>query len=446
MRKREDLHGYQDEFVEFVIDKLKCGLFLGMGAGKTATSLTAISDLLDDFRIIKVLIIAPLRVANTVWKQEALEWEHLKDLKIRICTGSLGERTHALNSNADIYVINRENVAWMVNNFNWKWDMIVIDESSSFKNHSSQRFKALRKVLRCVKSVVLLTGTPTPKSLLDLWPQIYLLDQGERLGRNITRYRNTYFKQDYSGFNYVALPDSEDKIKSAIKDICVTMEVKNSVDRIDLYEYVEMTPKVKKQYKEFKKDFILSLDKNNDEVVEAASSAVLANKLLQVCNGAVYKEDGSFHELHDLKIKALKDIVDDNPSENFLIAYNFKSDLARLKKAFPKAKSMSREGKEAVEWNKGNIKMLLVHPASAGHGLNIQHGGSVIVWFGLNWSLELYQQLNARLHRQGQKNNVRIMHLVMKDGLDEDVLEALKHKAKTQDELLKYLRYKFKVK
>jgi len=442
MLQRSDLHSYQVETIDFVHEKKKCGLFLDMGLGKTALSLTVAVDFLDNFFIDKVLVIAPLRVANTVWKQEAKQWEHLQHLRINICTGSLKQRIEALNSNADIYVINRENVRWLIENVKWSWDMVIIDESSSFKNHDSKRFRAMKKVTRYIKSIILLTGTPTPKGLLDLWPQLYLIDNGVRLGRTITSYRSKFFKQDYMGYNYTPFDGSDEEIKKLIKDVCITIKAKGYVKRIDLFEYITMPPKILKQYKGFEKQFLLSLENGQD--IEALSASALSNKLLQMCNGAVYDINGKAHEIHDLKIKSIKEIVEDNPSENFLVAYNYKSDLERLKKAFPEALVLSRSGEEVAEWNKGNIKMMLTHPASAGHGLNLQHGGSVIIWFGLNWSLELYQQFNARLHRQGQKNTVRIMHIVAKDGLDEKVLEALKSKAKTQDDLINYLKFNLK--
>lgn len=442
MLKFSDFHKEQLEALEFIIKTEKCGLFLKMGFGKTVTSLTAASEFLDDFFITGVLVIAPLRVANTVWKQEAEIWEHLNHLNIKICTGTEKERLATLNSYADIHVINRENIPWLIENVKWKWDMIIVDESSSFKNHASKRFRALKKVIKYVKSVIDLTGTPTPKGLIDLWSQVYLIDQGERLGRNITSYRTKYFTTDYSGYNYIPLEGSDKKIKDAIKDVCITIDSNINIPRMDLYEYIEMPPKIKKQYKEFEKEFLLSLKGEND--IEASTAAVLSGKLLQMCNGAIYDSDGKTHLIHDLKIKSIKEIIEDNPGENFLVAYNYKSDLQRLQKAFPKAKVLSKSGKEVKEWNDGKIKILFAHPASAGHGLNIQHGGSVIIWFGLNWSLELYQQFNARLHRQGQKNTVRIMHIVMKGGLDQQVLSALKSKAKTQDELIEYLKINLK--
>jgi SNF2 family DNA or RNA helicase len=414
-----------------------------MGLGKTVITLTAISDLMDDFLIDRTLVIAPLRVANTVWKQEAANWEHLQHLKIVICTGSPAERKAALKTDADIHIINKENVPWLIKNFRWKWNMVVIDESSGFKSTKAKRFRALKKKLKFLDAIVLLTGTPAPQSMIDLWSQIFLIDMGERLGRTITGYRQRFFKTfGYMGYQYKIKEFADKKIRKLIKDICISMKAEDYLDlpnKIYLKEFIEMPKKVKAQYKELKKEFILNLKK--DVNIESPSAASLLNKLLQICNGAVYDADGNTHELHSSKIERLKEIVEDNPNENFFVAYNFKSDLKRLKKAFPDAVVLSRSGEELKKWNKGRIKMLLAHPASAGHGLNAQYGGSVIIWFGLNWSLELYQQFNARIHRQGQTKPVRIIHIVAKGGVDEKILKALDSKAENQDELIEYLRF-----
>ena len=440
--KKSDLHHYENKVIEFAKENPKCALFLDMGLGKTVSALTVVSDFLDDFFITKVLIIAPLRVCNTVWKQEAEKWEHLKHLKISVCTGSFKDRKNALSSNSDIFIINRENVNQLVKSHenNWLWDMLIIDESSSFKNFKSQRFKALRKITKYLDSIILLSGTPSPQGLMDLWTQFYLIDNGKRLGRTISNYRSRFFESDYMGYTYTPLPDSENRIKKLIKDISISMDSKDYLElpeKIFINEYIEMPEKLKKQYKELEKEFLLSLEAGN---IEALSQATLSNKLLQMCNGAIYDSDKNTHLIHDLKLQTLKDIIDDNPNENFLIAYNFKSDLERIKKLFPQAIQLDKEGSQVEQWNKGKIKILITHPLSGGHGLNLQRGGSVVIWFGLNWSLELYQQFNARLHRQGQEKPVRIIHIIMKDGIDEKVLEAIKNKAKTQKDLLDYLK------
>lgn len=441
MLSRDNLHNYQNKALVFIKDKHKCALFLDMGLGKSVTTLTAAADMLDDFLVSSVLIVAPLRVANTVWKQEAAKWEHLNHLDISIATGSEKSRTAALNSEANIHVINRENISWLVRTHKWKWDMVIIDESSSFKNMKSQRFKSLKKVTKHFKSVVLLSGTPRPNGIEDLWSQLYLIDNGERLGRTMGNFRSRFLdKVGYMGYGWEPKEGANLKIKGLIKDVCISMSKEDYLDlpeRIDLNESIDLPPAVAKQYKELEKEFLLTLEKGD---VEALSAATLGNKLLQICNGAVYGTEGETHILHDLKIKALKEIIEDNPNESFLVAYNFKSDHVRLSKAFPEGKSLSKSGVEIEEWNKGNIKLLFAHPASAGHGLNLQEGGSSIIWFGLNWSLELYQQFNARLHRQGQKKPVKVMHIVIKNGIDERVMQALGDKAETQKELLDYLK------
>ncbi|RTL05687.1 DEAD/DEAH box helicase [Candidatus Dependentiae bacterium] len=444
--KRSDLHKYQRKAVKFILKKLKCGLFLDMGLGKTATTLTAISDLLDEFRVSNVLIVAPLKVANNVWKQETRKWEHLRHLKVRIATGSEKRRLKQLRKPADIHIINRENIPWLIENVKWKWDMLVIDESSSFKSAKARRFRSLRKVLKYLESVVILTGTPSPQSFMDLWSQIFLLDLGKRLGKTITSYRQKYFRSfGYMSYQFKIKQSSIKKIKKLISDICISMKAEDYLDlpeKIFINEYVDLPAKNRKQYKEIKKEFLLKLKK--DIYIESPSTSAVMNKLLQICNGSIYDNDRKAHILHKAKIERLKEIMEDNPDENFFVAYNYKTDLKMLKKAFPEAVVLSRDGREIKDWNKGKIKMLLVHPASAGHGLNAQYGGCVAVWYGLNWSLELYQQFNARLHRQGQLKPVRIIHIVVKNSVDEDVLKALESKAKTQDELIDYLRFELK--
>ncbi len=443
MLNLSNFHKYQNSLVEFATRTPKCGLFVDMGLGKTSVSLTIASNFYYDLFIERILIIAPLRVANTVWKQESKKWAHLQDLDIGICTGTATERNKAIKKNHIITVINKENIPWLCDNHKWKWDMVIGDESSGFKNPKSKRFKHLKNKMKYVKSLILLTGTPTPNSLLDLWAQVFLIDSGERLGKNMTVYKSRFFRPTgYMGYQFKPLEGADTKIKELIKDICITMKAEDYLelpDRIDLNEYIEMPNKIKDQYKELEKEFILSLGTGVD--IEAPSAAGLHNKLLQFCNGAMYDENGKTHEIHNLKIEALKEIIDENPGENFLIAYNYKSDLERLKKAFPKMVVLSKSGSELEQWNKGSIRMLAVHPMSAGHGLNAQYGGSIIVWFGLTWSLEGYQQLNKRLHRQGQTKPVRIIHLIMEGGMDEKVMLAIANKAQTQDELLAYLKF-----
>lgn len=439
MLKRKNLTQLQLTAIDFAKAKKKCGLFLDMGKGKTASSLTIASDFIDDFFVNKILIIGPLRVANNVWQQEARNWEHLKHLHIGICTGSEQDRLAVLKANHDITVINRENVEWLIENCKWRWDMLIIDESSSFKSSKAKRFKALKKITKYLKSIILLSGTPSPNGEQDLWSQIFLLDSGQRLGRTMTAFRQRFFTSDYMGYTYKINPGASQIIKDLIKDICITLEDVNEKEdtSISSTEYIELPEKTKKQYKELEKQFMLSLE-NVD--ITTMSAAALGNKLLQLCNGAVYDIDKNYHVLHDEKIKKLKDIIEENPNENFLIAYNFKSDLDRLVKAFPDAVVMGKHDHEINLWNAGKIKILLAHPASAGHGLNLQFGGNIIIWFGLTWSLELYQQFNKRLDRPGQKKQVKIIHLVTKNCIDERVLQAINSKATTQQQLIDYLR------
>ena len=440
---RDLLHAYQERGVQFIKDVPKCGLFIDLGMGKTLTSLTAVADLSDSMDINKTLIIAPLRVANTVWHKEIKSWEHIKHLSYSICTGSEKDRLQGLMKNADVYIINRENIKWLVDRYGKKWpfDMVVIDESSSFKSATSQRWKALRKVTPYIDRTVLLTGTPAPNGLMDLYAQIYLLDTGERLGRNMTAYKARFFEADYMGYKYTPCKGSENIVYSLISDLVMTMRAEDYLqlpDRIDLVQSVTLPPKIKKQYDTLEKEFIADI---NDTEIAVFNAAALANKLLQFSNGAAYTDEHkNWIELHNGKLDALKEIIEDNSGENILVAYNYKTDLERLQKTFPDAVVLDKEGLAVEKWNKGEIKMLLAHPASAGHGLNLQHGGSMIVWFGLNWSLELYQQFNGRLHRQGQTKPVRIIHLVAEGCIDEKVMKAIEGKAKTQDELLDYLK------
>jgi SNF2 family DNA or RNA helicase len=443
MLNRNNLHAYQNRAVDFILNERRCGLFIGMGLGKTTTTLTAISDMLDGFTARRVLVIAPLRVANSVWAHETRRWAHLNHLAVSVCTGPEKARRAALCVDADIYVINRENVPWLVENYGnaWDFDVVVIDESSSFKNASSKRFKALRKMLPHIESMILLTGTPSPNGLLDLWSQMYLVDYGERLGRTLTGYKTRFFEADYFGRKFELRNGSAEKIHSLVSDKVIHMSADDYLDmpaRIDLAETVDLG-KALLGYKEFERTMLAELDDGKE--VEASTAAVLANKLMQYANGALYTDaHGSWSETHAQKLDALADIVEDNPGENMLVAYNYKSDLERLLKRFPQAKTLDKNQSTIDDWNKGKIPMLLAHPASAGHGLNLQDGGALCVWFGLNWSLELYQQFNARLHRQGQKRPVRIVHIVADNTIDARVLAVLKNKDATQSSLLNALK------
>lgn len=444
MLTRDMLHKYQSKAIDFIKEKKKVALFLDMGLGKSISSLTAIVDLIDSMSVNKILVIAPLRVANTTWHSEARKWKHTKHLDINICTGNEKNRRAQLHKTADVYIINRENVEWLVNLYGKKWpfDCVIIDESSSFKSPSSNRFKALRKTVSYTEYCVLLTGTPSPNGLLDLWSQIYLLDVGTRLGRSMTAYKQRFFETDFMGYKFTPKQGAKETIYELLEDISLSMQASDYLElpeRIDTVVNVDLPVKCKKQYDELQKEFIVSLDAETD--IEAQTAATLANKLLQFCNGAIYTDDvGNWEEIHKVKLDALNDIIEDNPDENILVAYNYKTDLERLKKKFKKAVVMDKQGLAVDKWNNNQIKLLLAHPASAGHGLNLQKGGSIIVWFGLNWSLELYQQFNARLHRQGQDKPVRIVHIVITDCIDERVLQTLADKYIVQDDLLQALK------
>ena len=442
MLLESQMHEYQRHAVDFIQDKKRCGLFLDMGLGKSVSSLTAISNLSDSFAIRKTLVIAPLRVANSVWQQEAAKWQHTSGLKVSVCTGSEKTRMAALMVTADVYVINRENVPWLVKHHGAKWsfDCVVIDESSSFKSNSSQRFKALKRILPDTTHMVLLTGTPG--SLLDLWAQMYLIDFGERLGRTKGAYERRFFEADYMGYKLTPKRGAAEEIYALIGDVVLSMSAEDYLElpeRISLFEKVQLPAKAMAQYLEFEKEMFADLP--NGEEVEAQTAAALAGKLLQFSNGAMYHDEHkNWSELHTAKLDALAEIIEENDGENILVAYNFKHDLARLQARFPSAIVLDKKQSTIERWNTGDIKILLAHPQSAGHGINLQQGGCVAVWFGLNWSLELYQQFNARLHRQGQGRPVRIIHIVAEGCIDERVCEVLAQKDAVQADLLKALK------
>ena len=416
-----------------------------MGLGKTITTLTAINNLMYDmFEIRKVLIIGPLRVARDTWPAEIEKWEHLKNLRYSVAVGNAEERIAALNTDADIYIINRENVDWLVSNTAFDYDMVVIDELSSFKNHQSKRFKALMKVRPKVKRIVGLTGTPASNGLMDLFAEFRLLDMGERLGRFIGQYRNTYFKPDkqngYIVYSYKPLPDAEERIYEKISDITVSMKAVDHLKMPELIsnEYtVKMSESEKEKYKELKEELILEVQ---DTEITAANAAALSNKLCQMSNGAIYDDDGKIIPIHNRKLDALEDIIESANGKPVLVAYWFKHDRTRIAERLHKLGIVYQEIKSPQSiknWNSGKLPVALIHPASAGHGLNLQSGGNFLVWFGLTWSLELYQQTNARLWRQGQKSEtVIIQHIVTKGTVDEKILKALKEKDETQTALM----------
>lgn len=439
-------HDYQKYSIEFVKTHPVAALLLSMGLGKTSTTLTALDDLLfDSFEIHKVLVIAPLRVTK-VWLDEVKKWNHLNYLRCSLVVGTEQERKRALWANADIYIINRENVQWLIDEsgIQFDFDTLVVDELSSFKNFKTKRFKSLMKVRPIVKRVIGLTGTPTSNGLMDLWSEFKLLDQGKRLGRFITNYRDQYFRPDKRNgqvvFSYKPLPFAEDAIYDKISDITISMKATdylNMPELISNHVEVEMSEKEMKVYKELKDELVITL---GDEDVTASNAASLSNKLTQMANGAIYLDNHESAIIHDRKLDALEDLIEAQCGKPVLVAYWFKHDLDRIKNRLEELKVNFKEIKTEAsieDWNKGNIEVGLIHPASAGHGLNLQEGGSTLIWFGLTWSLELYEQTNARLYRQGQKDRcVVIEHIVTKGTIDEQIIKALEEKDKSQSRLI----------
>jgi SNF2 family DNA or RNA helicase len=438
-------HDYQEYSIQKIIENPAAGLFLDMGMGKTVSTLTAVFDLMYDYFEIapRVLVIAPLRVAKHTWPDEIEKWEHLRHLRVSKVLGSKQDRIAALKADADIYTINRENVVWLVDYYKDKWpfEMVVIDELSSFKSSKSKRFRALRKVRPFIKRIVGLTGTPAPNGLIDLWPQMYLLDQGERLGKTITGYKQRYFipgagdPSRHVVYEWLPKPEAEENIYKKISDICVSMKADDYLkmpERIDQIEQVRLSPAARKKYEQLEKEFLLPYD---DGDIVADTAAVLSNKLLQISNGAVYDENEGVQHIHDEKLDVLEDLIEQANGKPVLVFYNFKHDLERIEERIKDAVKLETD-EHFKAWNRGEIPVLLTHPASAGHGLNMQDGGNTVIWFGLNWSLELYQQANARLYRQGQKSTVTIYHLIVEDSIDEKVMKALENKTSSQDELM----------
>ena len=437
---------YQKKAIDFIMEHKRCGLFLDMGLGKTISTLMAIQELMfDRFEINKVLVIAPIRVARSTWPDEIEKWDETSNLRVSVAVGTPKKRLHAFEEEADIYVINRENVVWMVENIKFDFDMVVIDELSSFKNNQAKRFKALRKVISRCDRVVGLTGTPAPNGLMDLWPQIYLLDQGRRLGKTITSYRRKYFRpgrsNGYVVYDYVPLPDAEKEIYEKIGDICISMSKEdylNMPDRIYQMIVVELDKKAFGYYKRLEKEAIIELSDN--DVILANSAASASNKLQQIADGAVYTEKKDYVEIHDSKLEALEDLIEAANGQPVIVFYQFKHDKERIENRF-ETRSIENE-KDVKDWNEGKIPILLAHPASIGHGLNLQHGGHIIIWFGLTWSLELYQQANDRLYRQGQAKTVMVYHIVAKGTIDTGMIKALNSKKRGQDGLMDYVKAK----
>lgn len=443
-------HSYQEYAIRYIETHPISALLIDMGLGKTSITLTAIRNLLfDSFEVCKVLVIAPLRVAKNTWTDEIKKWEHLNTLTYSLIIGNENERLSALNKKADIYIINRENVDWLVNKSEYKFDfdMIVIDELSSFKNHQSKRFKSLMKVRPLVKRIIGLTGTPSSNGLMDLFAEFKILDMGKRLGYFIGQYRNTYFKPDKMNgpivYSYKPLPNAENAIYEKISDITVSMKANEYLKMPELLTsnyVVELSNSEKNQYDEMKKSLVLEI---TDGEITASNAASLSNKLCQLSNGAIYDDEQNIVEIHDRKLDALEDIIESMNGKPLLIAYWYRHDLERIKSRFSVREIKTSE--DISDWNDGKIPVALIHPASAGHGLNLQNGGSTLVWFGLTWSLELYQQANARLYRQGQKNTVVIQHIITKGTIDEQILKALQKKNKTQADLIDAVRANLEV-
>lgn len=437
-------HEYQKRAIGKIMELPAVGLFLEMGLGKTVITLTAVNRLMfEEFAVGRVLVIAPLKVAEDTWSREAGKWDHLKDLRVAKILGTQRKRFEAARSDADVYVINRENVPWLVETHPgkaWRWDMVVIDELSSFKNNQAERFKAMRRVRPFIRRMVGLTGTPNPNGYMDLWSQIFLLDQGERLEKTIGKYRGLYFKpgkgSGYVTYEWILLPGADRVIQNKIADITVSMQAKDYLelpDRIDNAVMVKLPEGAAKTYRQMERDHLLQLENN----VTAANAAAVMNKLLQMSGGAVYDDAGGSWVFHGEKIKALKDIIDTAGSP-VLVFYGYRHERERLLKEF-KAREL-KTGADIDDWNEGKVPVMLAHPASVGYGLNLQAGGHVIVWYSLPWSLELYQQANARLYRQGQTEAVIINHLIAEGTVDEQVMESLKKKDTGQAALMTALK------
>lgn len=450
-------HSYQRYCINRLLAASALGLFLDMGLGKTIITLTAVNDLkYNRFTVRRVLVIAPKKVAEATWSKEAAKWDHLQHLRIVPVLGTAAKRIRALNTPGDVWVINRDNVVWLAEHYRnaWPFDMVILDESSSFKNYKAKRFKALSWVRPHIQRIVELTGTPAPNGLLDLWAQVYLLDRGQRFGAEFEGYRERYFEADQRDrdrvFSYAPKPGAEEILRQMIGDICVSMKTEDYLELPDCITNVVpvvLDEKAQAAYRTLERQKVLevleSLEASGRKVIDAGSAAVLTNKLLQLCNGAVYDEDRNVVEIHNCKIEAFLELVEGLNGKPALVFYNFQHDLARIKQALAKSKLRIRELKtkqEEDDWNNRQIDLLLAHPASAAYGLNLQQGGNHVIWFGLNWSLELYEQANKRLHRQGQTEKVILHHLAVEGGMDQDVMTALESKSRTQDGLMQALK------
>lgn len=447
-------HPYQRYCIDRVVKDQAIGLFLDMGLGKTVITLSAIMELkYGRFAVNKVLVIAPKKVAEATWQHEASKWDFLRNLRFATVLGSAKNRIKELYRPADIYVINRENVDWLVDYYknDWPFDMVVVDESSSFKSHRAKRFKALASIRPHIRRIVELTGTPSPNSLVDLWSQLYLLDGGARLGKYYTHFRDRFFDPGKRTreviYSYDPKDGAQQSIMGRISDICISMKASDYLQLPDCIIDdipVELDAKAKKAYNQLERDMVLALP---DGDIDVASAAGLSNKLQQLANGAVYDDEHGVHEVHNCKLEAFLELLEKLNGQHALVFYNFKHDLSRIQDALKTSKLRVRVFQGAAEekdWNSGKIDVLLAHPASTAYGLNLQNGGHHIIWFGLNWSLELYQQANKRLHRQGQQEPVIIHQLVCRGTRDDDLVDALDWKDKAQDYVLESLKARIK--
>lgn len=455
----KNLHKYQLACVEHIITHPFCGVFVDMGLGKTISTLTAFNTLKYDYcEVSTALVIAPKRVVETVWAEEAQKWEHTKHLKVVKIIGTEIQRMAALKIKADMYIISRDNIAWLCSLYATKlpYDMLIIDELSSFKSHNTQRFKTLRLARPWFKRVVGLTGTPAPNGFINLWSQMYLIDRGQRLEKTISAYRSRYFRpgasNGYVVYSYNLLAESEKQIQERINDICISMKAEDYLDmpeRTDNFIKVVMTKQHQDMYKKLEKESVVSFlnsQEGSETVVNAVNAAALSNKLLQFANGAMYDEAGRVYPIHDLKLEALKEIIESSDGKPVLVAWTYKFDRDRIMEYFKSSNPRElKTAKDINDWNEGKVRLMIAHPASAGHGLNLQAGGNTIVWYGLTWSLELYQQFNARLYRQGQTKHVTIHHIVTQGTHDEDVVYAIKHKDKVQNSLMNSIKAKIEM-
>lgn len=441
---RFEPHPYQRYAIERIIQDTHVGLFLTMGLGKTVITLTAINALLFDYLdVSRVLVIAPKKVAEATWQTEAGKWEHLKHLTMATSLGTAKERLEAVESGANVTVINRENVPWLVEQVGerWPFDMVVVDESSSFKNPGAQRFKALRKMLGRIRRLVILTGTPAPNGIMDIWAQIYLLDRGERLGRYISHYRERYFDFNPWRHEYTAKPGAFEAVQRKIGDLCVSMSAADYLTMPELITHdvpVVLDRDAQAKYRQMEREMVLEL---GEEEITAMSAATLTGKLLQLCGGCVYDVAGQAHRIHTDKLEALGELVEALGEDHALLFYGYRHELPGIQEALKGRRvRVLNDHEDADAWNRGEVDVLVAHPASCAYGLNLQQGGHHVIWYTLTWSLELYQQANARLHRQGQMRPVIVHRLLVKGGADEDVAAALEGKADTQDALLAALK------